>query len=57
MAILFITCAVFFVISLTYTAICSRMAVIMMATVISSWEQGALCVSLLCNSIVAFTTN
>ena len=47
MTVLFTTCGVFFVISLTYIAICSRMAVIMMATVISSWEQGALCVSLL----------
>ena len=49
MVILFATCAVFFaifVISLRYTAICSRMAVIMMATVVSTWKQGVVCVVL-----------
>ena len=46
MVILFTACTVFFAIlwiSLTYIAMCSKMAVIMMATVISTWKLGVMC--------------
>ena len=49
MVILSTACTVLFAIlgiSLTYIAMCSKMAVIMMATMISAWKLGVMCVAL-----------
>ena len=49
MVLRFTVCTAFFAISgisLTYTAICSMMVVIMMATVISTWKQSVVCMDL-----------